>query len=167
MTQKIITGIFIIIGLISCNNDDDENCHPESVSSSWTLGKEIVVEYNSEYESNDYNVTDGDNRLFEYNHSGAQCDDIADDEWGEKLTFVINQETTDFEFVNEDIVETKCFYQEYGAWVRHNKYQIKDGTIKGEKISENEWKITVSVFTTPIFTDEQPKKIEFTETFSQ
>ena len=143
------------------------NVQCETVNSKRTLGKEIVVGYNTEFERNDHNIINGENRLFEYNHSGAQCDDIYDDEWAENLTFRINNETTNFEFTNGEIITTNCFYQETGAWVLHNPYQINDGTIKGEKISESEWKIIVSVITTPLFINEQPKSIEFTEIFSE
>ena len=166
MAKNIVIGILLIIGLISCENDD-KNCNPETVVSSWSLGKEIAVNFNTEFERNDYSIIDGENRLFEYNHSGAQCDDIYDDEWGEKLTFIINKESTEFEFADEDILETNCFYQEYGAWVRHNQYQVKDGIIKGEKISGNRWSIIVSVTTTSLFANEQPKKIEFSEIYSE
>jgi hypothetical protein len=157
--------LLIFIGLSSCNKKDDENCNPEKINTKWTLGKEIIVNYNAEYQRNEYSILDGENILFEYDHSGAECDDIYDDEWGENLTFIINKETKGFELLDGDIVDIKCFYQEYGAWVRHNQHQIKDGIIKGKKISENTWEINVSVLTTPIFTDEQPKKIEFTRIF--
>ena len=159
--------LWIFIGLSSCNKEDDENCNPESTNSKWTLGKDIIVNYQAEYLRNEYVIVDGENILFQYNHSGAQCDDVYDDEWGEGLTFVISNESTDFEFANEEIVDIKCFYQQYGAWVRHNQYQIKDGIIKGKRISENKWKINVSVTTTPLFTDEQPKKFEFSSIFSK
>ena len=167
MRKLFLIGLLILTGLSSCNKNDDENCHPETVDANWTLGKEIIIDYNTEYQRNDYSIINGENILFAYNHSGAQCDNIYDDEWGECLTFIINKETTNFELTNEDIMGIKCFYQEYGAWVRHNQYQIKDGIIKGKKISEKEWEIIVSVMTTPLFTDEQPQKIEFTKTYSE
>lgn len=151
----------------SCDKKDDINCYPESINANWTLGKEIIVTYNAEFQRNEYNILNGENILFEYNHSGAQCDDILDDEWGEKLTFIINKETTDFELKDGDVINIKCFYQEYGVWVNHNQYQIKEGTIKGKKLSENIWEINVSVLTTPLFANEQPKNIKYTITFGK
>ena len=159
--------LLILSGFSSCDKKDDENCHPETVKANWTSGKEINVNYNPEYQRNDFSIVKGENILFEYNHSGAQCDNIIDDEWGEKLTFIINRATTDFELLNGDLIDIKCFYQQYGAWVRLNQYQIKDGSLKGKKISDNQWEINVSVLTTPLFADEQPKKIEFTSTFNK
>lgn len=161
--NMICFSIFII--LYSCNKKADENCNPETINTKYTLGKEIDVNYSTEFQRNEYSIRDGGNILFEYVHVGAECEDRYDDEWGENLTFIINKDTTDFEIKDGDIVDLKCFYQEYGAWVRHNQYQIKNGIIKGKKISDNKWEIIVSVLTTPLFTDEQSKKIEFTGTF--
>jgi len=165
MNKLIFTALLSLMVLVSCNKNND--CDPETITSKWIPGKEISVDYNMEFERNDYSVVDGDRRLFEYHHSGAQCDNVYDDEWGEKLSFIIDAETADFEFTDQDIMQTHCFYQEYGAWVRHNQYEINEGIIKGEKISKNEWRIEVSVTTTPLFDDEQPKIIAFTGIFKE
>ena len=142
--MKNLIFLFLLVlaaGMISCNADDS-NCVPETIHLNWTKDKTILVEYNSEFQRNDYNIVNGENWLFEYNRSGAQCEDIFDDEWGEVLTFEIDKNSDDFEFVDENMLQTNCFYRQYGAWVRHNQYQIKDGMIKGEKKSANEWEIT-------------------------
>ena len=110
-------------------------------------------------------MIDGNKLLFEYNHSGAQCDNIADDEWGEKLIFQVENNITLFEFIDEEILLTNCFYQQYGAWVSHNQYHVKNGTIKGEKLSKNKWKIVVAIETTHLSENEQPKVIEFSEIY--
>ncbi len=167
MNKWMLTGVLSLMVLVSCSKNNDDNCTPETITPRWTSGKEINVNYNAEFERNDYFIVDGDRRLFEYHRSGPQCDDIYDDEWGERLTFVINSEADDFEFTDLDIMETNCFYQEYGAWVRHNQYQIKEGTIRGRKISETEWEINVAVTTTPLFDDDQPETIEFTKVFKE
>lgn len=167
MRNLFVIWLLIFAGLPSCNKNDDKNCHPETVNAKWVQGKDIVVNYNTEYQRNEYSIVDGENILFEYNHSGAQCDDRVDDEWGEIFTFIINKETTNFELSNADILGIKCFYQEYGAWVRNNQYQIKDGMVKGKKISENKWEISVSVLTTPLLPNDQPKTIEFAVVYSK
>ena len=156
--------VLLTLGIISCK--DNSNCSPEISRSTWSINKTILIEYNSENQQNRYSILEGDNRLFEYNHSAAQCENIYDDEWGEVLTFAIPNEITDFKYEDDNILETRCFYTQYGAWVRQNHYEIKNGMIKGEKKSENEWIITVSVATTPLFADEQPKLIEFVEIFT-
>lgn len=163
MKKIILLGVLLLTGMLACNKNDSE---AESMNGKWTLGKKITVEYNNEYTRNDYTIDNGQKRLFEYNHSGEQSNNVYDDEWSEELKFTIDENVADFELTDEEILEINCFYQEFGAWVRHNQYQIKDGKITGKKISTTEWKITVDVLTTPLFDDEQPKRVEFTAIFT-
>lgn len=167
MKKLTIILLFLTsILLTSCDNKEDENvCDPETTISNWVTNKKIVVEFDTTYQRNNYTIVDGNKLLFDYNHSGAQCDYISDDEWGERLVFQIDT-NTNFEFKDDEILSTNCFYQQYGAWVNHNQYQIKNGIIKGEKISANKWQITVNIETTPLFQNEPPKKIAFTKLFS-
>ncbi len=165
MKNCISICLIILTVLSACNKESDGNCHPESIRAVWVPGKEVNVNYDTEYQRNNYEIVDGKHILFHYNHTGAQCDDRFDDEWGEILAFAVNKEVDYFEFNNEDILEVNCFYQQFGAWVGHNDYQIKDGIIKGRKISLNRWEIEVSVTTTPLFENEQPRQIEFNALF--
>jgi hypothetical protein len=166
MYRLIFLSFIILTYFSSCTSDKNENdCYPETVISNWTTENEIMIDFDTEFERNNYSVVDGNKLLFKYNHTGAQCDHIIDDEWGERLIFQVENNNADFEFVDEEILLTNCFYQHNGAWVNHNQYQVKNGTIKGEKISENEWKIIVNIETTPLFENEQPINIAFTEIF--
>ncbi len=152
----------------SCKSDENENdCYPEMIISNWVSEKEIIVEFDTQFKRNNYNIINGNKILFKYNLNGAQCDNIIDDEWGENLIFQIENNNTDFEFIDNEILSTNCFYQQYGAWVAHNKYEVKNGIIKGEKISKTEWEITVNIETTPIFENEPSKNIIFTEIFKE
>ena len=51
MKNKTLVALFITLGMISCDNEEN-NCYPESLHSKRTIGKEIIVEYNKEYEQN-------------------------------------------------------------------------------------------------------------------
>jgi hypothetical protein len=162
--KDLISLLVLTSGIISCGINDS-NCDPEIIHSDLTQNKEILVAYNSEFERNEYNVIDAGNRLFEYTHTKAQCNDIMDDEWGEILTFEIPEDINEFDYTDENILQTKCFYRQFGAWVRHNQYEVKNGRISGVKMSDEEWEVSVSVTTTPLFTDEQPILVEFAERF--
>ncbi len=159
----------LLLFLVQCsvNKDDNDGFHPESFSGTWTSGKDIVATYNSDFERMEYTIVDGDQILFDYTHTGAQRDDILDDEWAETITFVINKDATSFEIKDENIEDAKCFYQKFGAWVAHNQYSIKDGFIKGRKISHNIWAIDVSIETTPLSVNQQPFTIEFSLLFKK
>jgi hypothetical protein len=165
MKKYMAICLLFLSGLFACKKESDENCHPELAHAVWVSEKEIIVNFDTEYQRNNYEIADGPHILFHYNHTGAQCDDRYDDEWGEILAFAVNKEVEYFEYKDEEILELQCFYQQYGAWVTHNAYQVRDGIIKGRKISLNRWEIEVSVLTTPLFEDEQPRKIEFHEIF--
>lgn len=170
--KKLISLSLLLIAFSSCDKDDDKNdskndCQPETVITKWTAEKQVILEFDTEFKRNNYTIKDGNNLVFEYIHTRAQCDYIADDEWGETLIFQVEDQNSNFEFTNDEILVTNCFYQQQGAWVNHKQYQIKSGAIKGEKISGNQWKITADIETVPQVTEEKPIKIKFTEIFTK
>jgi hypothetical protein len=157
----------VVNGCDKGKNEIENNCDPETIIGNWFENKDITVSLDALMVSNLYTVTDGENLLFIYNHAGAQCDYIDDDEWGERLAFVVNKDLTEFEYKDSDITLAKCFYQQYGAWVNYYMYDVKNGVISGKKTSSNTWKINVSVLTTPIVEGESPMAIVFTEAFKK
>lgn len=140
--MRILLFVIICLSIISCS---DDNCTPETYSSTWTSDKTIVITYDSVSQQNRYNVENGNNLVFEYNHSGAECIDIDDDEWGEKLIFEIPIGVNNFEYTDAEIINANCFYQEYGAWVSPLHREITEGILKGEKLTDNIWQITANV----------------------
>ncbi|MEM9685889.1 MAG: hypothetical protein AAF934_03095 [Bacteroidota bacterium] len=166
MKKASVLSITISALLFGCTPEHSEECDPEIITFKWMQGKEINVAYDPVLELTTYTVENGDNLVFEYNYTGAQCDNIADDEWGELLTFEIDKDATEFEFTDDAILETKCFYQHYGAWIASRQYEIKDGTILGNKIDNTTWQVTadVTVIAMP-FGEESPRKIAFQKTF--
>jgi len=165
MKNNLILLIFVL-GFASCNKDD-LNCHPKSIDATWTLEKSILIEYFEDLDRNIYSIVDGENIVFEYLHSGAQCDDIYDDEWGERLAFEIPSEKEEFEYVDEEILEIIAFYNQFGAWVSSIQHPINEGLIKGEKISSKKWEVSVSITTPPTNINQEPRTIEFKEVFSK
>lgn len=142
-------------------------CDPERTLCTWSEGKEIDVSFDTTYMRNRYTVIDGENLLFQYNHAGPQCDNVIDDEWGENLYFEIDKNLDEFKYVDSGILETNCFYHEYGAWVSYIQRPVKDGTLEGKKISMNQWKVTADVKTTPVFPVNEVKTIKFSKTFEK
>lgn len=168
MRKLILLSLVVVFGFLSCEEDDDndkDDCYPETVLSIWEAEKEISIELIGEPETNYYSVVDGDKLVFTYNHVGAQCDHIMDDEWGEKLIFQIDDNLTAFQYTDEEILVTNCFYQQYGAWVDGHQYPVNTGTIKGEKTAENEWEVIVNIEINTAH--EEPLIIEFTQIFKK
>jgi len=105
--------------------------------------------------------------VFEYKHASAQCANTYDDELLETLTFEVDKDAKQFKFVDSQIVTSQCFYQQIGTWVHLSHNEIKSGVIEGTQISEGKWKVTASVWTTPLLSAEAPKKIQFEQLFER
>jgi len=167
--KKISLILYLLqIIFLSCDNNDDlNNCQPETVIFEWESDKQITFEFNDEAQRNYYQVANGNKLVFNYIHIGAQCDDIIDDEWAEILIFQIENNIEEFEFVDEEILSTNCFYFQSGAWVSGQQQNVKKGFIRGEKISENTWEISVNIETNTINQDEPIRNIEFSDKFTK
>ncbi|MDU8886498.1 hypothetical protein RXV94_10025 [Yeosuana sp. MJ-SS3] len=166
--KKISLILFLFqIVFLSCDNINDENnCQPETTLSKWESEKEIMLEFNEAAQRNHYQVANGNKLVFNYIHVGAQCDDIIDDEWAEVLIFQIENDIEEFEFVDDEILTTNCFYFQNGAWAFGTQQNVKKGFIRGEKISVNTWEINVNIETNTINQDEPIRNIEFEGKFT-
>jgi hypothetical protein len=79
--------------------------------------------------------------------------------------FQIDGDSNSFEYSDDEILKLNCFYYEYGVWVGGMQLQVDKGLIKGKKVSENKWKISVKVSTAQTNDADFTKIIEFEETF--
>ncbi|WP_162346086.1 hypothetical protein [Pontibacter fetidus] len=154
--------ILVVTSLGACNDHDD--CTPESVTTNFTEGREIVTVFNAASNSNIYKVENGNNTVFEYTNAKAQCDNAYDDEKVRKFTFEVNTEAVQFRFTDKEVKLTNCYFEDVGGWAR-GIYEIESGLIEGVKISDGKWRVNVSVLTVPKFPDEKPERIEFKEVF--
>lgn len=159
--------LFLSLFVLSCNiNDDNNNCHPETTLTTSESEKEITFEFNEDAQRNHYQVVNGNKLVFHFNHVAAQCDDIIDDEWGEILIFQIEDNIQEFEFIDDEILSTNCFYYQYGAWVSGHQQNVQKGLIKGVKTSDNTWEVIIDIETNPINQDEPTRSIDFEGKFN-
>ncbi|PIQ20674.1 MAG: hypothetical protein COW65_13670 [Cytophagales bacterium CG18_big_fil_WC_8_21_14_2_50_42_9] len=166
MKNLYLITVFLTSLLIGCREKND-NCTPESTIGNFTAGKQIRMEYDAENNRNIYSIEDGNNMVFEYKHASAQCANTYDDELLETLTFEVDKDAKQFKFVDSQIITSQCFYQQIGTWVYLSHNEIKSGVIEGTQISEGKWKVTTSVWTTPLLSAEAPKKIQFEQLFER
>ena len=162
MTKISMLSIFglTLITMASCQR----NCSKEKVLASWTENKVITLNISSDSLIWNYNVADGDQLVFSLNHADKECSNIADDEFGEIITFQVDPGAESFEFTDEELLAQNCFYHQYGAWVSGRRYPISKGKIYGEKRSDRKWNITIDVETIP-FETESPISVVFDEKF--
>ncbi|MBC3542236.1 hypothetical protein ACFSC6_13640 [Rufibacter sediminis] len=158
--------ILTISTLVGCDERDD--CNPETLTTTFTHGKNIEKKFNTASRSNYYTVEDGSNTVFKYAHSRAECDNAIDDELVTIFTFEVNTEASQFRFSGKEVNTTNCYFNEVGGWGR-GMYDIESGVIEGTKTSDGKWRVKVSVLTipNPNRIGEQPEKIEFDEVFTE
>lgn len=152
--RKILLILALTSGVFSCDSDDN-NCIPEQTTTRVLSDKTIQLNEESDSEKLSFEVIGGEKLVFLYEHSGKDCPDIIDDEWGEKLLFEINRDVENFELTDEELAEAKCIYQLYGAWAGDNVYKISDGTITGTFVSEGIWNVEVDITYTRSDDDEE------------
>lgn len=157
--------LILFISVISCRERED--CHPESILLKLLPDKQISLEQDSSLNRNFYSVEEGEHLVFQYGHSTVECKNIIDDEYVEFLTFEISKGLTAFEYTDEEILQTKCFYDEVGAWVSYSNYQVKEGVIKGMKVSDEAWDIDVNVVLDPLTSGRQPRRIALNGIFKE
>lgn len=132
----------ITLALTGCEKDD---CNPAWNSGSLEENKTIAAHYNEEAQQEYHYVEDGQNIVFRYSHTAAECDNIMDDEWGYTLTFEVDKDATQFRFENAELPVAKGFYREFGAWVGNNTYPLESGIMEGSRMADGKWRVKADV----------------------
>lgn len=78
----------LALSLTAC---DKENCNPARNAARFEENKAIAVNYNEGAQQEYYHVVDGENIVFRYNHTAAECENVMDNEWGYTLTFEVDK----------------------------------------------------------------------------
>lgn len=151
----------ICLFITSCNY---YHCSPENFMYELDENKNSFITYDSVSQQNSYLVEDGDGLFFRYSHSGLDCNNIQDDEWGEHINFEIPMNVDSFEYTDDELATANCVYREYGSWVDHTVVRVTEGSISGERQADNSWEITVNVIATRILSQEEVN-ISFTDIF--
>lgn len=107
-----------------------------------------------------YQVTSGNNWVFQYTYQAADLPEIADDEFSETVVFELTP--TSRNKIKQKIAKTKhafiylksCYCKDAGP------IEIKKGTIKGYKLNPNTWHFELTL-ELPNLTDEtSPRKLK-------
>ena len=153
--KNIILYLFIVIFIVSCNNNDDttvidyEDFFPEEIPDNDQY--QLKFYKNSEVESTtngsytNAQIVSGNNLVFEYKYVFEDDPILSDDEYTEIILFEVNPDVNEFFISDEELLNansmlgTICFCAPSGF------FNISDGWIKGKKLNENEWQIDLSV----------------------
>jgi len=160
--RKSILFFFIIwcnIGYTLLAQTNESGINPGSTSATWFQHRELKLldkSKNLQY----YQITKGQNWVFQYTYKAADIAEIADDEFSETVIFELTP--TSRNKIKQKIAKTKhpfiylksCYCKDAGP------IEIKKGTIKGYKLNPNTWhfELTLEV---PNLTDvATPRKLK-------
>ncbi|WP_299706912.1 hypothetical protein [uncultured Pontibacter sp.] len=164
MRKLLLLFLGITLMLTSCDKDD---CNLARNSGSFEENKAIGVRYNEDAQQDYYHVEAGENLVFRYSHTAAECDNAMDDEWGYTLTFEVDKDATTFRFEGAELLAAKGFYQEWGAWVSSNTYPLEGGLIEGSKMADGKWRVKADVTALPPTVNGSAKRVTFDTVFEK
>jgi hypothetical protein len=93
-------------------------------------------------------IESGENLVFEYRFDAYDNKQIADDEYSETVRFEIDSKLDKFSYSDDELLDIKAVFTQYcycGFSLSESKNDNPKGTISGEKISNNEWKIKINI----------------------
>lgn len=144
MNKNYILLIFTLI-LISCNKDDSNQ---DSYTYRYSDKSELTIT-SREDSYIKYGVTEsGENLVFEYRFYAYDDEQIADDEYSETIRFEIDSKLDKFSYSDEQLLNIKAVFTPYCFCyfpLTESKNVDPTGTINGERISKNEWKIKINI----------------------
>lgn len=154
----------LALTLTACDKDD---CNPARNAARFEENKAIAVNYNEGAQQDYYQVVDGENIVFRYNHTAAACENVMDDEWGYTLTFEVDKNATTFRFAGAELPAANGFYRESGAWVSGNTYPLQGGLIEGSKMANGKWRVKADVIVLPATSSSLAKRVTFDTVFEK
>jgi hypothetical protein len=145
--MKNILCILLILLIISCGED---NCQDESIECSVQIGRmDILGSRDTIQQPFVLIIREGDDVIFDIIQNGAQCDDISDDETGQRITFSIDPQVEQLEIRDQELSSVNAIHQEFGAWINRGAL-IDKGYINIRKITEDSWEIKGELEIEPI-----------------
>lgn len=134
--------VVLAIVCLGCNNDDD-NGVIETINYVYVLDSQIVI---NEVEGVNYaSANDGENLVFEYEYINFGRNEMADDEYSETIIFEIPREVSSFEYIDDEIKDTKMHFTQFCYCVPEGSFEISQGFLKGSKNDDNLWQISFDV----------------------
>lgn len=156
--------VVMLVFLTSCGFEDmEDNCSAEELTTIWNTNEEILIAYDTRYERYDYTVVSGNKLVFSYNDFiSNSCLGLFEER---NLFFQIEDPGEAFEFIDDEILTTNCFYRLEGGYLNGATHLFSKGTISGEKIAEDTWKIDVNIEGDSLYQNGKGEAIVFSHYF--
>jgi len=144
MKKNYLLLIFTLI-LISCNKDDSNQ---DLFTYTYFDKSELTITSSQDSYMKYGIIESGENLVFEYRFDAYDEEQIADDEYSETVRFEIDSKLDKFSYSDDELLNIKAVFTKYcycGFALTESKNVNPKGTISGEKISNNEWKIKINI----------------------
>lgn len=154
--MKKILLMFVALLFMACSSDNETGVldiveGPEGAGDfefTYFENSELVVVSNDDTYLQWANVQEGQKLVFQYHFVFDDEPMIADDEYDETIRFEVDSDVTTFSFETEELTGAKATFTKicfcYFPF-EDDKNVSPTGKITGEKISENEWEVTLDV----------------------
>jgi len=143
--KNYIIPIIFVLSLLSCNNKETNS---DTYSYTFTESSTLIISTIEESYLKYGTIEDGENLVFEYRFDAYDEVQIADDEYAETIKFEIDSELESFNYSNDELLNTNLVFSKH-CFCYFPYDELKDvnpiGIITGEKLSNNEWEITINV----------------------
>lgn len=144
MKKTYLLLIFTLI-VISCNEDDSNQ---DEYTYSYFDKSELTINSREDSFMKYGIIKSGENLVFEYRFDAYDEEQIADDEYSETIRFEIDSKLDKFSYSGDELLSIKPVFTPYCfCYFPQNESKNVDpkGTISGEKISNNKWKIKINI----------------------
>lgn len=143
--KKITLLLILIITFSSCN---EKVSNLDTYTYSFTEKSKLTISNVEGTYMNFGSIEEGENLVFEYRFEAYDEVQIADDEYAETIRFEIESQLENFNFTNAELLSTNLVFTKH-CFCYFPFDELKNiepiGVISGEKISNNEWNITINV----------------------
>jgi hypothetical protein len=157
--KRLVIFLFSAVIIIRCQKSN--NCTPAKYNYNYSENKKIdTVRLGGYLLSTQINP--GTGIVFSYSFRSESCPNRIDGLSSEHLVFEIPPNTANFDYSTADIQNIHCYYESSaGDGSSNDAIKIIQGTITGNKISENNWSVEVNIIT-PV----RSVPLSFTKQFS-
>ena len=146
--MKLYYLLLLAVFVVACEKDDDPvQCETEintyTVTNDRALKDTMVLQGNEQLLY--VKEIPGSRQLFIYKSTLYACPGVADAGYEYNLLFTVPKGTTQFRFDDTNIAMADCYYRVYVFGPNAGTTRVTEGSIEGEMISPNHWKVSVNV----------------------
>jgi hypothetical protein len=138
--RQLILFLVSAVMMLSCKKND---CTPAKYGYTFSENKQIDTVRYGGYELSTQ-VNPGSNIVFSYSVLGRYCPNWTDGPSFEGLVFEIPAGATNFNYSGTDLQRIECYY-EYSSWGGGDVIRATQGTLRGNRVSEEKWNVEVDL----------------------